>query len=84
VRQLMLVVGVTLSMSDSGTVYSALKASFLLFATGLSIVGQTATVLGWGTVNDQGVFATSLRGVEVCSLNISDTKEILTINVHVL
>jgi hypothetical protein len=60
--------GMALCMCDSGTVYSALKAFFLLFATGLSIVGQTATVLGWGTVNDQGVFATSLRGVEVCSL----------------
>jgi hypothetical protein len=67
--------GVTLCMCDSGTVYSVLKASLLLFATGLSIVGQTATVLGWGTVNDQGVFATSLRGVEVlCSLNISKPK----------
>ena len=36
-----------------------------LDTTGLDIVGQNATVLGWGMINDDGVFADSLRGAEV-------------------
>ena len=28
-------------------------------------MGKNATVLGWGMINDDGVYAESLRGVEV-------------------
>ena len=37
----------------------------LFLFLGLDIVGQTAVVLGWGMINDQAVYADSLRGVEV-------------------
>ena len=36
-----------------------------LDTTGLDIVGKNATVLGWGMINDDGVFSDALRGVEV-------------------
>ena len=36
-----------------------------LDTTGIDIVGQNATVLGWGMVNDEGDFADSLRGAQV-------------------
>lgn len=32
---------------------------------GLGIVGQNATVLGWGMINDDGIYSDALRGVEV-------------------
>jgi hypothetical protein len=35
------------------------------YFSGMDIVGQTAIVLGWGMINDQGVYADSLMGVEV-------------------
>ena len=37
----------------------------MLDTTGVDIVGQNATVLGWGMINDSGDFAESLRGTEV-------------------
>ena len=33
--------------------------------SGLSIVGENATVLGWGMINDDGIYAEGLRGVQV-------------------
>lgn len=36
-----------------------------LDTTGLDIVGKNATVLGWGKINDQGVYSDALRAVEV-------------------
>lgn len=46
------------------SVHGASNAS-MLDTTGVDIVGQNATVLGWGMINDQGDFAESLRGAEV-------------------
>jgi len=37
----------------------------MLDTNGVEIVGKNATVLGWGTINDQGDFSDSLRGAEV-------------------
>ena len=37
----------------------------MLDTSGLEIVGKNATVLGWGMINDDGVYADSLRGVQV-------------------
>ena len=37
----------------------------MLDTTGLDIVGKNATVLGWGMINDDGVYAEALRGVSV-------------------
>jgi len=37
----------------------------LLDTAGLDIVGRNATVLGWGMINDDGVYSDGLRGVEV-------------------
>ena len=31
----------------------------------IDIPGKNATVLGWGMINDDGVFSDALRGVEV-------------------
>ena len=47
-----------------GSAYGSGNTS-MLDTTGLNIVGQNATVLGWGMINDAGDFADSLRGVEV-------------------
>lgn len=44
----------------------------LLDTTGLNIVGRNATVLGWGMINDAGVYSDGLRGVEVEILENDD------------
>ena len=44
----------------------------MLDTAGLNIVGKNATVLGWGMINDDGVYSESLRGVEVEILDNED------------
>lgn len=63
------------ALGETGFVDNTTSSSTLnvtaLDTVGLDIVGQTATVLGWGMINDQGVYADSLMGVEVQILNNS-------------
>ena len=67
------------ALGETGFGGSVASNASMLDTTGVDIVGQNATVLGWGMINDAGDFADSLRGAEVEILPNKDCNDLFGI-----